>query len=71
MITDKHAKHAKALADLLTNSGHQVPPGLMEMRPPPSSGYKRGRGDRGGGYGGGSKRGRYDGKIFHFNFDNV
>ena len=59
MITDKHAKHAKALAELLTSSGHQIPPGLLEMRPPPSSGYKRGRGgDRGGGYG--AKRGRFD-----------
>ena len=58
MITDKHAKHAKALAGLLRNSDAHVPPGLLDMRAP-MGGNKRGRGHGGGGgYGGPSKRGR-------------
>ena len=56
MITDKHAKHAKALADLLQNSDAEVPPALREMRAP-MGGQKRGR-SGGGGFGGPSKRGR-------------
>jgi len=58
MITDKHAKHAKALADLLRNSDAHIPPDLMNMRAP--IGGKRGRS---GGFGGGgpSKRGRDSG----------
>ena len=55
MITDKHAKHAKALADLLRNSDAHVPPDLMNMRAP--IGGKRGR-PGGFGAGGPSKRGR-------------
>ena len=66
MITDKHAKHAKALAGLLRNSDAHVPPGLLDMRAP-MGGNKRGRGHGGGGgYGGPSKRGR----DCEFNFDN-
>ena len=67
MITDKHAKHAKALTDLLRNSDAVVPPGLEELRPPAGSGFKR-RGGGGGGHGGGGpsgghKRGRFDGRF--------
>lgn len=70
MITDKHAKHAKALADLLQQSDQAVPEGLHSMRPPPSSGFKRrgGGGDRHGG--GAPKRGRHDGLFISWVYDN-
>ena len=64
MITDKHAKHAKALADLLRNSDAHIPPDLLNMRAP-MGGQKRGRpGGHGGGHGP-SKRGRDCKFFFH------